>query len=237
LSSVGTGDGLWRYQDGQAFEIWKGADGALLHPPAVSPDGQRVVVALKQQRSLRLHLLSADGATHQLLTDAVDVRGAASWSPDGRWILTGGNDADGPGLFKVPLDGGAPLRLMSGVALDPLWSKADLIVYSGAVVGLDAPLLAMQPDGNPVTLPEIRTLQNGERARFSPDGRNLIYLQRAEGQQDFWLLDLGTMKTRPLTRLDHRYTLRTFDITPDGKRIVFDRLRDNSDIVLIDLPK
>jgi hypothetical protein len=29
----------------------------------------------------------------------------------------------------------------------------------------------------------------------------------------------------------------TFDITPDGKQIVFDRLRDNSDIVLIDRPK
>ena len=31
--------------------------------------------------------------------------------------------------------------------------------------------------------------------------------------------------------------MRTFDITPDGKQIVFDRLRENSDIVLIDLPK
>jgi hypothetical protein len=31
--------------------------------------------------------------------------------------------------------------------------------------------------------------------------------------------------------------MRTFDVTPDGKRIVFDRLRDNSDIVLIDLPR
>ena len=29
--------------------------------------------------------------------------------------------------------------------------------------------------------------------------------------------------------------MRTFDVTPDGKQIVFDRLRDNSDIVLIDL--
>jgi hypothetical protein len=26
--------------------------------------------------------------------------------------------------------------------------------------------------------------------------------------------------------------MRTFDITPDGKQIVFDRLRENSDIVL-----
>jgi hypothetical protein len=29
----------------------------------------------------------------------------------------------------------------------------------------------------------------------------------------------------------------TFDITPDGRQIVFDRLQQNSDIVLIDLPK
>jgi hypothetical protein len=31
--------------------------------------------------------------------------------------------------------------------------------------------------------------------------------------------------------------LNTFDITPDGNYIVFDRARQNSDVVLIDLPK
>ena len=31
--------------------------------------------------------------------------------------------------------------------------------------------------------------------------------------------------------------MRTFDITPDRKQITFDRLKDNSDIVLIDLPQ
>ena len=29
----------------------------------------------------------------------------------------------------------------------------------------------------------------------------------------------------------------SFDITPDGKRIVFDGVNDNSDIVLIDIPR
>jgi len=29
--------------------------------------------------------------------------------------------------------------------------------------------------------------------------------------------------------------MRTFDVTPDGGRIVFDRLIENSDILLIDL--
>jgi hypothetical protein len=30
--------------------------------------------------------------------------------------------------------------------------------------------------------------------------------------------------------------IRAFDITSDGKQIIFDRLSENSDIVLIDLP-
>jgi hypothetical protein len=50
-------------------------------------------------------------------------------------------------------------------------------------------------------------------------------------------LDLKTMTTRPLARLNNAATIRTFDVTPDGKQVVFDRLRDNSDLVLIDLPK
>jgi hypothetical protein len=45
------------------------------------------------------------------------------------------------------------------------------------------------------------------------------------------------MKSRTLTQLDNESNMLSFDITPDGKRIVFDRLRENSDIVLIDVPK
>ena len=51
------------------------------------------------------------------------------------------------------------------------------------------------------------------------------------------MLDIDARKTRQLTRLTGRAAMRTFDITPDGRQIVFDRLRENSDIVLIDLPQ
>ena len=57
-------------------------------------------------------------------------------------------------------------------------------------------------------------------------------MQGQGGSQDFWLLDLATKKSRPLTHLNNSSTMRTFDITPDGKQTVFDRLRENSDIVL-----
>ena len=54
---------------------------------------------------------------------------------------------------------------------------------------------------------------------------------------DFWLIDFTTRKPRQLTRLGNQGALGTFDVTPDGKAIVFDRSRENSDIVLIDQPK
>jgi len=86
-------------------------------------------------------------------------------------------------------------------------------------------------------LPEIALRRLGERVRFLPGGKGLVYMQGLSASQDFWLLDLADMKSRPLTRLQNRANMRTFDITPDGKQIVFDRLRENSDVVLIDLPK
>ena len=38
----------------------------------------------------------------------------------------------GPGLFKIPVDGGVPVRLVSGQAVNPVWSPdGKLIVYGG----------------------------------------------------------------------------------------------------------
>jgi hypothetical protein len=41
---------------------------------------------------------------------------------------------------------------------------------------------------------------------------------------------------RQLTNLRPGYDVRSFDVSPDGKSILFDRYRENSDVVLIDLP-
>jgi Tol biopolymer transport system component len=238
LSSRGSGDGLWRYEDGQLAEIWRGGETALLEPAAVSPDGETVAVLLRQADGRHLHVLSADGAQLRELSKDVDGRGAADWSPDGRWVVTGGSDEAGVvGLYKIPVDGGAPERIADGVATDPVWSPdGSLIVYAGRQAGGPfSPLMAVRPDGQPVEFPPIQVPKPGEGMRFLPDGSGLIYLKANLFSGDFWLLELATMKERRLTRLDPTATTRTFDITPDGQRIVFDRLSQDSDIVLIEL--
>ena len=100
LSSLGAGEGVWRFENGQSTEIWKGSDGAVLTPPAVSPDGRSIAIVLRREGKLRLHVLSAEGGAVQALGDQIDVRGAPSWSPDGKWLVAGGSEPDGPGLFS-----------------------------------------------------------------------------------------------------------------------------------------
>jgi Tol biopolymer transport system component len=239
LSSLSGGDGLWRFENGRAEEIWKGNRGPLLQPPAISTDGGRVAFVIRRDGRQRLQVGSADGSDVRALGEIVDVRGTASWSPDDKWIVTGGNDGKGPGLFKIPVDGGDPVRLVSGGALNPVWSPdGSIIAYQGTNTGGVEPLNAVSPDGTPIALPPIRLAPFGERIRFMPDGKGLVYTQGVFRSQDFWLMDLATKKSRPLTRLDpDSAAMRSFDISPDGTHIIFDRLRDNADIVLIELAK
>ncbi|HUQ88449.1 MAG TPA: protein kinase [Vicinamibacterales bacterium] len=236
LSSHGAGDGVWRYSGGEATEIWKGGEDALFSPPAVSPDGQTLAIALRRQGKLRLHLLRADGSELRALPDDIDVRGTAAWSPDGTALVTEGSDGSGTGLFLIPIDGSAHRRLASGPSLDPVWSPdGAIIVYTGQQSATGMPLRAVRPNGDTVEWPPILVRREGERVRFSPDGKSLFYMQGPSAAQDFWVLDVASKKTRQLTRLKDSGAMRTFDITPDGHQIVFDRVRDRSDIVLIEL--
>jgi WD40-like Beta Propeller Repeat len=193
LSSRGAGDGCGAIETACRWRSGEGLEGALFGPPAVSPDGLRSAIVLRRDGRLRLQVISEDGAEIKPLTETIDIRGAASWSPDGRWIVTGGSDNRGPGLFKLPVGEGEPTRLVEGPALNPVWSPdGGLIVYSGANVGPLAPLRAVRPDGALLDLPAIQLRVEGERYRFLPSGTGVVYMQGLLPSQDFWLLDLAT---------------------------------------------
>ena len=85
-------------------------------------------------------IMLADGTNSRTLAGSITIpgsggQGSADWSPDGKWIVAAGTDAQGLGLFKIPVDGGAPVRLVSGQVVNPVWSPdGTLIVYGGPVV-------------------------------------------------------------------------------------------------------
>jgi Tol biopolymer transport system component len=241
LSADGGGEGLWRVGNGEASEIWRNLDGALSEPPAISPDGRRVAVVVRRDGKRHLSIMAADGTSRQTLAPEIDVdgvagQGTADWSPDGTRIVIGGHDAKGPALFVIPLDGHPYIRLVEGTWVNPVWSPDDgMIVFAGRSLVGQVELHAVRPgDGKTIDLPQMWVRPGGYR--FLPDGKGLVYLPRIQAQ-DFWLLDLTTKRARALTQLRNQGSLRTFDITPDGRFLVFDRSRQNSDIVLIEPAK
>jgi TolB protein len=240
LSAQGTADGLWRYRDEESVEIWRGSQGELSDPAAPSPDGLQAAIVLQEEGRLTLRLVETDGSRSRTLGEAIEIHGTPGWSPDGSWVVASGEDGHGRGLFKIPVAGGPPIRLVSGVATNPSWSpKGDLILYKGGNVGGQAPLLGVRPDGGGVELPVVET--TGADLRFLPDGSGAVFVRGGLGvPQAFWLLDVSDRTFRRLTEFpaDPKLgKLRRFDISSDGKHIIFDRLIDNSDIVLIDLPR
>jgi Tol biopolymer transport system component len=236
LSSMGLGEGLWQYGDGRLLEVWSGARSSISEVPAISPDGHSIAIALKDEGKQYLHLISSDGSNLRLLSDAVDVRGTSSFSPDGKWVTVAGFDAMGRGLFKISIDDGRHEKILEGDVIDPVWSpKGDLIVFGGNQLSGFLTLGAVRSDGTTVKIPEIKVWVRGERFRFLPDGSALVYMGGLWAWHDFWLLDLSTMESRKLTHLVKGPTMRTFDISPDGTSILFDRMRVKTEIVLIEL--
>jgi Tol biopolymer transport system component len=237
LSSKGGADGLWSFKDGAATELWRGSEGAVAAAPAISPDGTRICFVVRQEGRGHLYVMAADGTGSRRIAESLDVRDAPSWSPDGRWIAVVAYEGKEQPLFKVPLDGGAPVRLVGWINVNPVWSPdGSFIVYSERGKLASNRLKAITPEGQPFPLPETRVANAGNRYRFLPDGKGLVLARGWRSDVDFWLLDLATGGLRRLTNLRPGFEVKSFDVSPDGKQILFDRFRENSDVVLIDLP-
>jgi Tol biopolymer transport system component len=182
-------------------------------------------------------MMAADGTGARRITESLDVRDAPSWSPDGKWIAVAASEGKEQPLFKVAVDGGAPVRLVGGVNFNPVWSPdGRFIAYSESRGGPTYQLKGVTPEKQPFRLPEVVVRAGGNRYRFLPDGKGLALLRGYIRHQDFWLMDLATGRLRQLTNLRPGFDMKSFDVSRDGKQILFDRLRENSDVVLIDLP-
>jgi dipeptidyl aminopeptidase/acylaminoacyl peptidase len=237
LASRGGSDAVWRLHGDDAQEVWKPAEGAIIGHAAISPNGQRACSPVQRSGRATLFCWDSGRAGVTPLAEELNVKGGASWSPDGEWLAVAAADSAGVRVFKVPANGGRPVRLIDSVAFNPVWSPdGKFIVYSASPRGRSVSIAAVTPDGTPYPFPALTVDRRGDSYRFLPGGKQLVVRLGGFRRQDFWLFDVVTSARRQLTKLRTGESILRFDVSPDGKHIVFERVRENSDVVLIELP-
>jgi Tol biopolymer transport system component len=236
LSGKGGEGGLWEWKDGRALPLWTDTRARVWSGAAKSHDGKQLAFTVQQQGRNILHLARSDGTGARPVHETLDLRSTPSWSPDGQWLAVAAETGDGSRIFKVRADGAEAVKLTDQLSFNPVWSPDGerIVFYDATAGGVAFPLRAVSPEGAALPMPRISYRGDYEGYRFLPDGKSMIVIQGQFRAMDFWLLDLASGATRQLTRLKPGYSVRSFDISSDGKQILFDRLLENSDIVLID---
>ena len=237
VSMAGAGEGIWKLADGTGTELWHAAGARILGAPAISPDGQLIAFSVHVGERSLLTLMQADGTSAHVLCDALDLEGAPAWSPDGRYLTTAVKEHGTPHVVRVPVGGCTPKVLVSGYSLDPAWSPdGSSVLYSGPDVGTKF-VVRLFPTGATAPSGFALTLTRGTRhVAFLPGGRSVVSLQGDIPHKNLWQMDLQTGAERPLTNLPPGFDVRDFDLSPDGREVVFERVQERSEVVLLDVP-
>jgi Tol biopolymer transport system component/DNA-binding winged helix-turn-helix (wHTH) protein len=148
--------------------------------PHFSPDGKRIVFESDRLGYPDIWACDSDGSNCQQLTSLHGVAGAASWSPDGRYIAFEFRPKEHSEVYLVEVNGGLPRLLATLPGADnggPSWSQDGKWIYFYSDRG-----------GGPLQLwkiqliggPAVQVTRNGGVvAAESADGR-FLYFAKAD---------------------------------------------------------
>ncbi len=238
LSSTSTSQSIWKLTNGSGAELWTGRGAQVFGGPLISPDGRYIAFSVRQGPKTQLYVMHADGTNARMVTDSLNLQGSPAWAPDGRSLTSAADDNGVPHLFRVPLDGTSPASFVQEYSTDPAWSSdGQFVVYSGPDIGTTFSVKAVTAEAAPHPLPPLTLTRGARHLAFLSGGRGLVLLRGEIQHKNLWLVNLDTGAGRQLTNLLPDFDIRDFDISPDGREVVLERVQDRSDVVLLDLPR
>jgi Tol biopolymer transport system component len=238
VSATSTSESIWKVANGTGTELWHGVGARIIGAPAIAPDGHSIAFSVRQNEKTFLYVVQADGTNARLVTDSLDLQGSPSWAPDGQSITSAADDHGVPHLFRVPLDSGRPALFVAEYAVDPAWAPdGHFVVYSGPDIGTTFSVKAVTPEAAAHALPNMTLTRGARHLAFVNGGRALVFLRGEIKHKNLWLIDLQSGAERQLTNLTPDFDISAFDISPDGREVVLERVQEQADVALLDLPR
>ena len=96
---------------------------------------------------------------------------------------------------------------------------------------------AVTPESAVHSLPPLTLSRGARHLTFLPGRRALVLLRGDIQHKNLWSVDLESGAERQLTDLPANFDIRDFDVSPDGREVVLERVQEHSDVVLLDLPR
>ncbi len=238
ISSTGMNESIWKLVNGTDTELWSAQGAQVVGGPAISPDGGNIAFSVRQNERTLLYVMQIDGANVRIVADSLDLQGSPAWAADGKSITTAADDHGVPHLFRVPLDGGSPVSFVPEYSIDPTWTPdGRFVVYSGPDIGTTFSVKAATAGAAAHSLPQLTLTRGARHLTFLRGGHSLAFLRGDIQHKDLWLINLETGAEKQLTNLPPGFDIRDFDISPDGREVVVERVQERSDVVLLDLPR
>jgi Tol biopolymer transport system component len=235
VAATGTSESIWKFANGIGTQLWSGEGAQIFGGPAISPDGRSVTFSVRERGRTLLYAMQADGTSARIVTDTLDLQGAPAWAPDSQSITAAADDHGVLHLFRIPADGRSPVSFVQEYSVDPTWAPdGRFVVYSGPDIGTTFLVKAATREAAAHSLPSLTLTRGARHLAFLPGGRALVFLRGDIQHKNLWAIDLETGAERQLTNLTPDFDIRDFDISPDGREVVLERMQEHSDVVLLD---
>jgi eukaryotic-like serine/threonine-protein kinase len=175
------------------------------------------------------------------LTFLKDVE-TSSCTPDGKWVVYSGliDTVHVDHIFKVSIDGGAPVELAKGHLREPVASPdSTLIAYwriDGQGASAKSKIVVQKLEGGTLGREiEVPSTRNWFALGWTPDGRALTYIRNTTGNtQNVYMQPLAGGEPVQLTHFDSEPSVvASYAWSRDGKKFAVTRARYNdTDVVM-----
>ena len=165
-----------------------------------SPNGQQVAMILSGEGTPEVYVSNAQGRGVSRKTRSDAVKSSPCFSPDGTRLVFASEP--GPQLYTMPVNGGAPTRLTSGISgycAEPDWSRTNPNKIAFTIrVGRNFQI-AVYDFSKRASEQVSKAPFDGVEPNWLPDGRHLVYTARTATTSRVCILDTETGKSTPIS--------------------------------------
>ncbi len=211
------------------------------NPNGCGPGDAVVLSKISENNTPNLWRLDVATGESKQLTFGKDEE-AASCTPDGKWVIYAGPQATDnlAHIFKISIDGGAPVELAHGNLFAPVVSPDGMLVAYGKLEGQGAMtkwkfVVQRLEGGTPIQEIELPSTYNWLKLRWAPDGHALTYVHNTTGNtQNVYMQPLAGGAPVQLTHFNSEPSaVLAYAWSRDGKKFAITRSRYNdTDVVM-----